>query len=99
MKLKDDPDVLVAKCHQRLVGEAGEIRLVDADRAGIRRVETAEDVEKRALADARRSHDGHHIAALERDLEILEHGQTRAADGVALRQSGDGDERHSSVRL
>ncbi len=94
MKLKDEPDVPVAKCHQRLVGEAGEIHLVDADRAGIRRFEPAEDVEKRAFADARRSHDGHHVAALERELEILEHGQMRAADGVAFRQSGDGDERH-----
>ena len=97
VELEHEPHVLVAERDHRLVREAAELDLVDADRARVGRVEPAQDVQQRALADARRSDDGHHLAALEREIEILEHGQARAADGVALREAGDVDERHSSA--
>jgi hypothetical protein len=63
--LEHEPDPLVAE--RRLVPLVQPVRIdvVERHRAGRRRLERAEDVEQRALAAARRPHDGDGVAALQ----------------------------------
>ena len=97
MKLKNEADVLIAERHQRGIRHAPELDIADPDSPGVDRIKAAEHVEQRALADPGGSHDGNHLAALEREVEVFEHRQRLLADDITLREPGDGDERHISV--
>ena len=53
-------------------------------RALIDPIESAEHVQQRALADAGRADDRDHLARLDRQIEIAQHGQRLTADRIAL---------------
>ena len=49
-----------------------------ATRARVDAIEAAEHVQQRALPDARRADDRHHLARLDLQIEIAQHRQRRA---------------------
>ena len=59
----------------RIVGQFG---AVDGDAALIDAIEAAQHVQQRALPDAGRADDRHHLARLDRQIEIAQHGQRTA---------------------
>ena len=74
-------------------GQGERVDAVEADGAGRRPVERAEDVQQRALAGAGRPHDGEGLAALQVEADVAQHRQRAAAGGVVLGEVGD-VERH-----
>ncbi len=58
VRLENERDVVAAVIGQLLFGQAAELAAVVEHAAAGRRVEAADDVEQRALAAARRAHDG-----------------------------------------
>src|SRR4029079_7698161 len=62
--------------------------------AAVDRIEAAEHVQQRALADAGGAHDRHHLAALDRQVEVAQHVQPLRGGSVVLVEPRDGDERH-----
>ncbi len=94
VKLEHEADVAVAERHARLVAHLIDARLADADLAGIERVEAAEHVQQRALADAGRPDNGQHLAGLDGEIEPAQHVDPRARRLVRLDEAGDLDERH-----
>ena len=48
------------------------LAIADANRAGVGTIESAEQMEERRLADAGRADDGQHLAALDRQVEVVE---------------------------
>jgi hypothetical protein len=61
---------------------SGDRRDVVADLhvARIGTIETAQQVQQRALAHARRAHDGDHLAAFHRDRQVAQHRQAAFGD-------------------
>jgi hypothetical protein len=47
-------------------------------------IERAEDVQQRALPHARRADDRDHLAGLDLQMQIAQHGQRSSADRIAL---------------
>src|SRR5262249_45706269 len=90
----NEADVTVAEGDDLGIREPGQLRLADDDPPGIGRIESAENVQQRALADARGADNRHHLAALEREVDAAQHRQPVGADDVALRQAGDVDKWH-----
>ena len=68
------------------------------DRARVGAIEAAEHVQQRALADARRADDRDHLAGLDREIQVAQHGQPRGADGVALGDAAGFEKRHASLK-
>ena len=73
VELEDEADVAVAKRHELRVGQIPQRAVGDPDAAGVDRVEPAQHVQQRALADARGADDGDHLALLDRDVEVAQH--------------------------
>ena len=73
-ELKDESDLVAPHPGQRLVGQAAERFAVDADVAGGRPIETANQIEQRRLAGAGRSDDRHHLAARNGQGDVVERG-------------------------
>ncbi len=74
----------VAERHHLRVGQRGQLRVADADRPGIRRIETAEHVQQGALPHPGGADDGHHLTFFERHVQALQDRQPRVANLVAL---------------
>ena len=85
VELKDEADVPVAERDDvaRRAATSDSAPSI-GDRALIDAIEPAEHVQQRALPDARRADDRDHLAGLDRQIEIAQHGQRVAADRVAL---------------
>src|SRR4051812_6372865 len=62
MKLKDEPDIGVAKTRELVVGHRREVEIADADRARVRPVEAAEEMKERRFPDAGGPDDREHLA-------------------------------------
>ena len=73
MELEDEPDVPVAKLHERGVVHLRQRLSRHHDRARAGTIEAAQQVQQRALADARRADDGHHLPRLHVEIEIAQH--------------------------
>ena len=73
---KTKPGLRPAQLRRRVVAEAADDRPVEDDLARRRAVEAAEQVEERALARARRPHDGDELAGLDRQRDAA-HGRRR----------------------
>jgi hypothetical protein len=86
--LKNEADLLVAKCSQLFFGELERVVAIQSYRAGGRRVECAEDVEQRAFAAAGGSHDRHCVTSLERERNVREHFERPARRGVVFGDLG-----------
>jgi len=66
------------------IAHRGELGAIDRDAALVDAIEPAEHVQQRALSNARGADDGDHLARLDGQVQIAEHGQRVAADGIAL---------------
>ena len=97
MELEDEADVLVAKRGELGIGQRGEVGIRHPHRAGVDRVEPAENVEERALPHARRADDCHHLPLLHLQIQAAQHGQHGPADRIALGQPADLDECHARL--
>ena len=81
MELEDEADVAVAEARPpRRPAAPSARRRRSTIAAGVGAIEPAEHVQQRALADAGRADNRHHLAGLDRQVEIAQHGQRRAAD-------------------
>ena len=78
MKLKHEADVPVAKRDQLGIGDARQVDVADAHFPAVGPIESAEHVQERALPDAGRAHDRHHLALLDGEIEIAQHVQPAA---------------------
>jgi hypothetical protein len=83
MKLKNESDVAIAKPRQFVIRHRRNLGIPDSNRAGVRPIESAEQMQQRRLADARGSDDRQHLAALDAERHVVEdrHGHL----GVAIR--------------
>src|SRR5262245_35539037 len=70
VKLKDESDVLVPESDPRLVVHAVDRMLADAHASAVKRVETANHVQQRALANTGGPDDCEHLPTLDRQVEI-----------------------------
>ena len=94
VELEHEADVTVAEGDERVARHRAEVRVADANRSAVDRVEPAEDVQQRALADARGADDRHHLARLDEEIEAAQHRQRRRPHGVALVDAGRGEHAH-----
>ena len=96
MKLEDEADALVPEPDERGIVErtsTGAPSIATVPFVGP--IEPAQDVQQRALADAGRADNRHHLARLDLQIEIAQHGQRRPADRVALDDSARFEEWHA----
>ena len=82
-ELEDEARLVAAQLRRGVVAELAHDRPVEHDLAGGRAVQPAEEVQERALAGARRSHDGHELARLDRQRDAPDGGDVDAAHAVA----------------
>ena len=95
MELEHEADVRDCETRRdRASAHRGDAVVADADRAGVRAIEAAQQVQQRALADAGGAHDRDHLAALDREDEIAQHLQPPVGDRVGLGEAGGSDKRH-----
>ncbi len=94
MKLKDEPDVTIAKLDQIRIGEPRQVGLADANLAAVDPVEAAQHMHQRALPYPGGPDDGHHLARLNREVETAKHVEPPAGRGIRLRKARDLEEAH-----
>ena len=92
-ELKDEADLVAPDPRQPVVGQAGERFAVDADVAGGRPIEAADQIEQRRLAGARRADDRRPSRRAESTADVVERGDLALA-GELL---GDADRARSWV--
>ncbi len=95
MELKDEADVAVAKLHERGIVERPEIGVGNDDLSRVGAVEAAEQVQQRALANARRADDRDHLAVGDVQFEIAEHVDALRTQLIDLVEALDVDECHA----
>src|SRR5687768_746535 len=98
MKLKNEPDVFVAERGQRLLRHRRDVAVAYRDRARIGAVESSQQVQQRALADAGRADDCHHLTLLDREVEIPQHMQPLSPDQITFIEVSRGEKRHGRSR-
>ncbi len=89
MILEDEADRLVAERRQLRRGQLEGIAAIERDRAGGWRLERAKHVEERALAAARRPHDGRGVTGRQRKRHVRQHSKRAARGRIFLAQVGD----------
>ena len=94
MKLEDEADMLVAERHQLLIRHARDVDLADAHLAAVGPIESAEDVQQRALPDARGAHHRHHLALLNGHIQIAQHVQPAPLQRIRLVEPANLDKGH-----
>ena len=77
--LEDESHGALAQVGAAGVGERGEILIADADAARGGRSQTADDVEQRRLAGARRPDDGEELAAFDVEIDAAQGGHVHLA--------------------
>ena len=98
MELKNEPDLPIAKCDPRVVVGGGDVHVVDHNGAVVDPIEAPHHLQQRGLPDARRAHDGDHLAALDRQIEPPKNRQLAVAHRVRLRERPHLEERHYEPR-
>ena len=91
--LEDEADLGVADLGPLVAVEPRDVDAVEPVAARGRPVEAADDVHQRRLARAGRAHDGHELAARDRQADPLERGDLDLAHVVDLGQVVDLDDR------
>ena len=84
VELEDKADVAVSKGDPLRVAKAHQVRAADRHHAAIGPIEPAKNVEQRALADARRADNCHHLPRVNGKVEIAEHGEHGVSHRVRL---------------
>ena len=75
MELKDEADPAVAEGDDLASASAVSVAAGDSDAALVGPIQPAEDVQQRALADARGADNRHHLAGVDRQVEVAKHRQ------------------------
>src|SRR5262249_36246375 len=94
VELKDEADVAVAELHQRVVVERGEVGVGEMNRPRVGAVQPAQQMQQRALADAGRTDDRHHLSMRDAKIQISEHVNVLGSDTIRLVEPRDVDESH-----
>ena len=95
MELKDEADVPVAKPYERGIVERTKIRICDDDLSGVCTIQSAEQVQERALPYSRRADNRDHLAIGNVQLEIAKHVDPLRTKLVDLVEAVDVDECHA----
>src|SRR4029077_517903 len=95
-ELKDEPDLVAPHFRQLVVGQPGKRGAVDADLAGGRAIETADEIEEGGFAGAGRADDRDQLTAGNREGDVVEGDDVALAgevfgDRVELDGGGRGD--------
>ena len=90
---------LATHARERIVWQAGERLAVDADLAGRGTIESADEIEQRRFAGARRSDDRDQLAARNRETDVVEGHDVAVAgeaprDAIELDHGGRSDDSH-----
>ena len=96
MELEDEADAVVPERDDLGVAQPRQVSAVDRDRPLIDAIEAAEQVQQRALADARRADDGGHLAGVHLEIEIAKHRERLSADRIALDEAARVEKGHQS---
>src|SRR4029434_10711777 len=96
VKLKDEPDVPVAKLHQRGIVQRSQVGICQMNRPRIGAIQSAKQMQQRALADSRCADDGEHLALCDAEAQIAQHVNLLPADLIRLVEAVDVDERHDA---
>jgi hypothetical protein len=94
VKLKDEPDVLVAEGGKRVLRKSADVGIPDTDSAGVHAIEPPEEMQQRALADPGCADDGHHLAAFDGEAEVAQHMEALRPDVIALIEIGRREKWH-----
>jgi hypothetical protein len=89
MELEHEPDVSVPKLDHVGIAHRRDLSIRHVDGTGVRSIEGAEQVQQRALANARCADDRQHLALRHLEIEIAEHVNALAADDERFVESGD----------
>ena len=98
VELKDEPDALISEGDDLGIGQPREIRPVDRDAALVRAVEGPQQMQERALANARRADDRDHLARFDDEIGAVERGYGRFAAAEVAPHACETDERHAHLR-
>ena len=90
--LEDEADLPVADLRPLVAVELRDVHAVEKVAARGRPVEAADDVHERALAGARRAHDGHELARRDRERDAVERAHLDLAHLVDLDEVLDPDD-------
>jgi hypothetical protein len=85
MELVDETQPLVAQAPASGLAELRQVLAFDDDAAAIRRIESAQHMQQRALARARGADDRHHLAAREFEVGPLQHVDCETSFAERLR--------------
>src|SRR6266699_3671366 len=93
ISLEHETDFPVAQPRLRAFRQAREVLAVKPDFARVRRVQSAEQMQQRALAGARRAAQREKIAPRHLEIHAAQHFEGALAHGVRLRDGAGGKER------
>ena len=96
--LKDEADAAGADCGQLIVTQRRDVLTTEVVLPGRRSIEAAQQVEQRALAGTRRSHDRDIIPDRDIQIDALQHAHGFAAEFVVLAQVAN-QERRAGRRI
>ena len=71
-ELENESDLVAAQARQFVIGEPAQAASVDFDLARRRGVQPADQIQQRRFARARRPDDGHHLAARDGQIHVLQ---------------------------
>src|SRR5438105_1976035 len=97
--LEHEADLRVAHVGQLVAREARDVLAVEPVAAGRRAIEAAEQVHEGGLAGARRAHDGHEFAGLDRHGDAAQRVHRVRAEMVVLAEVLGRDDRHGAQSL
>ena len=92
--LEHESELFVSDRGERAIVAPAEVQAVDTDGAGVGMVETADEVEQRALAAAGRTDRGHELAGVDFEIDPAQHLQSGVGRRVRLRHRPQGDDAH-----
>ena len=83
--LEHEAELLVSESGERAIVMATEVHALDSHGAGVRVVETADQVEQRALAAAGRAGRDHELAGFDFEIDRVQHPQPGTGGRIRLR--------------
>ena len=89
VELEDEAQLAAAVFHKVAVSQAGKLGAIDADGPGIRRLQTAHQVEEGRLAAAGRAQQNANLALSDGGGDVAQHFEARFAFAVVLAQAFD----------
>jgi hypothetical protein len=92
--LEHEADLVPSDARQGIVIETADLVAVERVATGRWPVQTAEDVQERRLAGARRPHDSHELTALDRQGYAIQRGYASHTEAVIPMHVFDVDQRH-----